>query len=107
MKITRTSNRRAVADARRSFSSELKAANKAPAGKLSEDEESKLYDLIDNAHSSNRRLVEGSRELDEARNAYKVACIDLKIAEESLAQERAANQRIHAEMASLFHRLTA
>lgn len=92
---------------RRRFLAEQKVVNDAPAQPLCHNERCTLLDLIDEAHASNRLLVEDSRDLDEARDAFAIAKTNLEIAEADLANERATNQRLHAEMAPLFHRLTA
>lgn len=92
---------------RRRFLAKQKPVKEAPAQPLCHNERCTLLDLIDDAHASNRRLVEDSRELDEARDAFAIAKTNLEIAEADLANERATNQRLHAEMAPLFHRLTA
>lgn len=92
---------------RRRFLAEQKPVKDASQGKLSADERSKLFDLIDDAQSSNHRLLADSADLEEARAAFDVAKRNVEIAEADLANTRAENQRIHAEMAPLFHRLTA
>ncbi len=106
MKTSRTSNRRSTRTGR-SSTGKLASCTDAPAEKLSDEEYSYLYDLINDAHSSNHRLVKDSSELDAARDAFAVAKSNLEIAEADLAKERDTNQRIHVEMAPLFHRLTA
>ncbi len=98
MKTSRKSNRAAIAAA-----AEKKPK---PAEPLNAAERSELFDLIDDAHSSNHRLLTDSRELEEARDAFAIAKVNLEIAEADLVNERAENQRIHAKLAPLFHRLT-
>ena len=101
-KPKRISNRRALASARRYFLAEPKPMPEP----LSSTERSELFDLMDDAHASNHRLLNADRELIEARDAFAVAKGNLEIAEADLAHERAENQRLHAKLAPLFHRLT-
>jgi len=92
---------------RRRFLAEQKPVKDAPAEPLSHNERCELLNHIDDACSSNRRLVENSKDLEDARHAFAIAKTNLEIAEADLAQERVSNQQIHAAMAPLFHRLTA
>ena len=96
------SNRSAIAKARRSFLTEQQSTVAEP---LTPSERSELFDLIDDSHSSNHRLLNDARELEEARAAFEVARVNLEIAETGLAQEHAESQRLHTKMAPLLHRL--
>ena len=92
---------------RRKFIAEQSATVKAPQERLSDEESTRLYDLIDDAKESNHRLLRHAASLDACRDAFEQAKINVETAEAELAETRAENQRIHAEMAPLFHRLPA
>lgn len=92
---------------RRKFLAEQKPTAQAPLQRLSDEESTRLYDLIDDANESNHRLLRHASSLDAARDALDQAKKNVEEAEATLAATRAENQRIHAEMAPLFHRLPA
>lgn len=67
---------------------------------LTPEEGELLHKLVDAAAIHNHDLVRAGIALDEARKR-------LREAESEYAEERAENQRIHAELAPLLHRLPA
>ena len=107
MKAKTKSKTPSVQSLRRKFIAEQQPTTEAPLKRLSDEERARFYDLIDEAHQSNNLLLLHASSLEVGRDALELAKQKLEASVTEMAAVRAENQLIHAEMAPLFHRLTA